>query len=60
MIFADTPAFDLTPSRRALKFRAFDRECARVLVALKVEHWNAEDTDPGGFHGEVELTPTGI
>ena len=56
MILADEPAYDLPPISRALKFLDFDRLLARLVKQLE---WNNSATDPGGYHGEIELTPVG-
>lgn len=53
MILADEPAYALPPISRALKFADFDRLCVRLL------EWSDTATDPGGYHGEIELTPVG-
>lgn len=56
MILADEPAYDLPPISRALKFADFDLLLARLLEA---NTWEPDSTDPGGYHGEIELTPVG-
>ena len=48
------PAFALDPLLRAWKFAAFDELCARIA-----DEWTPEPTSPGGWFGEVELTPVG-
>lgn len=49
-MLVSTPAFELNPLSRALKFYGFDDLCVSAARAAVADEWAPEPTSPGGWH----------